>query len=362
MEQSPLATALEEQALEEAVSYWREFPKEFSYANPYVCGRAWTPRIADIVLLHLLSPPPPEPVSAAQAEARLQGARQKHDVHLLTHYSRDASFRSFYWGPGPTVRHIEAKENPWLLLPLTSNYGISIDGKLGPDAGAKVFSRKGADWFSALRHDSRGAHEAFVSLPDEIVVMMAAMPRTACANARKLDSMVGLEKPHNTFTVYYQDGHATFRYGQEAWDRPDKVNGLQLRSQWVNLADSIGFVVVNFSQDPSCILLPRPGVRDSLSLRHVENPACDQCFVTVALPNQDHHRTEAMRAKITGSYAGGVMTCLVPPYFMWANFSDQAARVELPQGMESAGPVRSQPSSVGILHWSDQTKIWSPLE
>ena len=77
-QRSPLASALEEQALKESVSYWREFPENFSYANPYVCGRAWTPRIADIVLLHLLLPPPPAPVSAADAEAQLQGARTRN--------------------------------------------------------------------------------------------------------------------------------------------------------------------------------------------------------------------------------------------------------------------------------------------
>ncbi len=361
-ESSPLASALEEQALQGAVCYWREFPEKFSYANPYVCGKAWTPRIADIVLLHLLSPLPPDPIPAAKAEAQLQGACQKRDIQLLTHYSREGSFRSFYWGPGPTVRHIEAKDHAWMLLPLTTNYGATIDGKLGPDAGAKVFSSKGAEWFWVMRHHVRGEHEAFVSLPGEIVVMMAAVSGAALKNAQKMDSMVGLEKPHKMFTVFYQDGKATYRYGEKAWDRTDQVAGLELRTKWINLADRIGYVVVNLSPDPSCMILPKPGVRNSLSLHHVESLGHDQSFVTVALPNQEHHRTEAMASEVKGTCLDGVMTCFVPPYFVWANFSDQATCLQLPQDLGPAGPVKSQPNSVGILHLRDGKKTWSPLE
>ena len=101
------------------------------------------------------------------------------------------------------------------------------------------------------------------------------------------------------------------------------------------------------------MVLPKPGVRDSLSLRHVENPGHDQQFITVAFPNQDHQQTEAVRAKISGSYAGGVMTCLVPPYFIGANFSDQAASIELPQGIRPAGTAKIPPNSIGI--WGTKT-------
>jgi hypothetical protein len=361
LESSPLASALEEQSLKEADSYWREFPANFSYANPYVCGKAWTPRIADIVLMHLLLPPPPEPISATEAEARLQGARQKHDVNLLTHYSRAGSFRSFYWGPGPTVRHIEPKDNAWMLLPLTIDYGIAIDGKPGPDAGAKVFCRTGGDWFWALRRDNRGVRDAFISLPDEIVVVMAAAPAAATKGAGRVDSLVSVEKPHKTFTVFYQQGQATFHYGQKAWDRSDKVGGLALRTPWVNLADSIGYVAINLSADPSGMVLPKPGVRGALSLHHIDKPGQDHYFITVAFPNQDHHSTETMAAKVTGTFHNGIMTCRVPPYFVWANFSDQAGRVQLPQGVEAAGPVTSPPASVGILRMGHNGRTWSPL-
>jgi hypothetical protein len=110
------------------------------------------------------------------------------------------------------------------------------------------------------------------------------------------------------------------------------------------------------------MVLPKPGVRDTLSLHHVDGPTHDQCFVTVALPNQEHQHTEAMAPKVSGAYGSGVVSCLAPPYFAWANFSDKAARVELPKGVESAGPVTCPPHSVGILHMQSDGKTWRPLE
>jgi hypothetical protein len=386
LESSPLASALEEQSLREAVSYWREFPPKFGYANPYVCGKAWTPRIADIVLLHLLLPPPPPPVSTAEVEAKLRGAHQKTDVNLLTHYSREGSFRSVYWGPGPTVRHIEPRDNSWMLLPLTPDYGVALDGKPAPEAGAKMYSQKGADWFWTLRRDARGVHEVFVSLPEEIVVVMSAAPLAALKAARKVDSLVAVEKPHKTFTVFYHGGKASFHYGQKTWDRSDQAGGSQtpkrsageeliLKTSWVNLADSIGYVSLTLSPDPSVMLLPKPGVRSFLSLHHVEGPGHDQCFVTAAFPNQDHQRTEAMAAKVTGSYSNGILTCEVPPYFVWANLSGRPEVVRLSRGVEVAsdkpdsripsgffgGEIISPPNHVGILHLDGDGKKWSPL-
>ena len=361
-ESSPLASALEEEALKEAASYWQSFPEKFSYANPYVCGKAWTRAVADIVLLHLLSQPLPEPLTAAQADARLQGAHQKHDVNLLTQYSRAGSFRSFYWGPGPTVRHIEPKADGWMLLPLASNYALAIDGRPGPDTGAKVLSRKGENWFWVLRHNARGGDEAFVSLPGEIAVIMAAEPDAAIQGAQRVNSTAGVEKPHKTFTIYYQDGQATYHYGREKWERTDRADGLALKSNWVNLADSMGYVALNLSQDSSRMILPKPGVRDALSLHHIEHPRHGPCFITVAFPNQEHAHTAAMARKVTGSCSAGLMTCLVPPYFLWANFSDRARSLPLPEGMQPVSPVGSPPHSVGILRRGDTDQAWSLLQ
>jgi hypothetical protein len=361
-ESSPLAATLEVQAIRKADAYWRAFPEKFGYANPYVCGKAWTPRIADIAILHLFMPPPPETVSVAQAEEHLRGVHQRPDVNLLTQYSREGSFRSFYYGPGPTVRHIEPRDNSWMMLPLKINYGVTIDGKPAPEPGAKVSYRKGADWFWTIRHDTRGVDEAFISLPDEIVVAMASVPAAALKGAKRIESMVAVEKPHKTFTIYYHGGAATFRYGQKDWERSDKANNRNVQSNWANLADSLGYVVLDISSDHSSMLLPKPGVRDTLGLHHVDNPAHDQCFVTVALPNQDHRHTEAIAPKVTGAHANGIVSCFAPPYLVWANYSDKAAHVELPHGAESIGPVTSQPHSVGILRMNSDGKTWAPLE
>jgi hypothetical protein len=362
MHSSPLAAELEEQSLREACTYWRVFPEKFGYANPYVCGKAWTPRIADIMLLHLLMTSPPTPVSAEEAEAKLRGAHQKRDVNLITQYSRDGSFRSFYWGPGPTVRHVEPRDDAWMMLPLSINYGVAINGRPGSDAGAKVTCRKGADWFWALRHDARGVDDAFISLPDEMVIALASAPAAAIKGARTMDSFVGVEKPHKGFTIFYRGDEATFHYGQEAWKRPDKTVGRAVESNWINLADCMGYVVLNPSGDPSHMVLPKPGVRDTLSLHHVEKPVHDQCFVTVALPNQGHEDTAKIAAEVSAASENGVISCYAPPYFVWANFSDQAARVELPKGVVTADPPTSGPHSVGILQMKSGGKTWSPLE
>lgn len=82
----------------------------------------------------------------------------------------------------------------------------------------------------------------------------------------------------------------------------------------------------------------------------------------VILPNQDHQRTAAIAPQVTGSYRDGILSCMVPPYFVWANFSDQEARLQLPQGMGPAGPVTSPPNRVGILHMGQEDKRWSALE
>jgi hypothetical protein len=362
MHSSPLAAELEEESLREAVSYWRVFPPNFGYATPYVCGKAWTPRIADVLLLHLLMPSPPAPVSAEEAEAKLRGAHQKQDVNLLTQYSREGSFRSVYWGPGPTVRHVEPRDDAWMMLPLTIDYGVAINGKPLPDAGAKVTCRKGGDWFWTMRHDARGIGDAFISLPDEMVVTLAAVPAAALKGAHTVDSVVGVEKPHKTFTIFYRGGAATIRYGEKAWERSDKFDGRAVESSWINLADRMGYVVNNPSAESSHMVLPKPGVRDTLSLHHVEKPAHDQYFVTVVLPNQDHKQTEAMAAKVTAAWHDDVLSGLAPPYFVWANFSDHSARVELPKGTDATGPVTSPPHSVGILRTKDDGKTWSPLE
>jgi hypothetical protein len=362
MKSSPLAAALEEQALREASSLWREFPENFEYDNPYVCGKAWTPRIADIVLLRLFSPPSVKPMSAAAMESILAGAHQKQDVHLLSQYSKAGGFRSFFWGPGPVVRQVEARANPWMLLPLSGNYRAAINGKPAFEAGAKTVSGKGADWFWVMRSYTNGQQEAFVSLPDEIVVMMTSVPESALKGAKTVSSAFAIEKPHKTFTIHYEGGNATYHYGHSQWERSDNFAGQDLHTAWINLDDSIGYVNLNLSHEASHMILPKPGVRSAASLFHVTNPRDSQQFITIALPNQTHGQTKAMPAQVTGDYADGVMTCRLPGYFLRANFEARQTTVKPPADMKRAGDMKMPPKAVGILRMNNKNKGWEVLK
>jgi hypothetical protein len=242
--------------------------------------------------------------------------------------------------------------------------------------------------------------------------------------AKTVDSFVAVEKPHQTFRTYFQGGDATYRYGQKQWDRSDNRAGLELKTSWVNLADTIGYVTVDLSQNdgrlsslspslprrsptkagegervglPSKVLLtkegergpfslrrsgvqsalevhgglsqesplmvlPKPGIRSALSLFHVTNPADSLTFITAIFPNQSHAQTKAMPAQVIGAYADGVMTCRAPGYFVWANFSDQEATVPLPADIQTGGLVKAPPNSAGILHRGKGSKSWARLD
>lgn len=372
-EKSPLASALEEHALRNAASIWDSFPKDFAYENPYVCGKPWTPRIADIVLLHLLLPSLPDPIPADQAEQSLQGAHQKEAVNLLTQYSLNGSFRSYYWGPGPTVRQIEPTNGGWMMLPVVSNYDNIIDGHGIARVKPEVFSKKGVDWFWVLTLSDTETAEAFISLPNEIVVMMHAVPASLLAGAKTLSNGVTIERPHSALDIFFDGGHAAYRYGREQWVRSDGNADLMLKTDWVNFENEMGYVVKHLSgsvraptkaliKNHIAMKLPKPGSRDAFTLLHIDTPNQDLAFAIAALPNQTHLQTEAMASKTVGSASPGLMACLVPPYFIWANYSDEEKLPLLPEGIHQEKPLESPPMSIGILRMGDDDKIWRTVE
>ena len=111
------------------------------------------------------------------------------------------------------------------MLPLTIDYGVAMNGRPGPDAGATVAYRKGPDWFWAMRRDARGVQDAFISLPDEIVVAgWPTCPPQTLKGVKNIEILAGVEKPHKTCTIYYRGGQATYRYRQKAWERSDKAS------------------------------------------------------------------------------------------------------------------------------------------
>jgi hypothetical protein len=249
-----------------------------------------------------------------------------------------------------------------MLLPLSGDYRAAINGKPASDSGAQTISAKGPDWFSVLRSYPNGGQEAFVSLPDEIVITMNDLPAAALKGAKTVDSFVAIEKPHQTFKTYFQGGDASYRYGQKQWDRSDHGADLELKTSWVNLADSIGYVGVDLSQSSPLMVLPKPGVRGALSLYHVSNPRDSLRFMTIIFPNQAHTQTRAMAAQVKADYADGVMTCRAPGYFVWANFSAQEKAVPLPADVWQKGPLKAAPNAIGILHRGKEDKNWNRLE
>jgi hypothetical protein len=56
-----------------------------------------------------------------------------------------------------------------------------------------------------------------------------------------------------------------------------------------------------------------------------------------------------MRAEVTGGYADGVMTGRVPGYFVWANFTDQEAIVQLPPEIKAGSSITALPNTVEML-------------
>jgi hypothetical protein len=300
-------------------------------------------------------------MSKSEVEAKLIGAHQKQDVNLLSEYSREGSFRSLFWGPGPVVRYLAPRDTSWMLLPLSSNYRASINGKPSPETGAKTVSAKGADWFWVMRSYTNGEHEAFVSLPGETVILMASLPGGALKSARTVDSFVATEKPHQKFNIYYAGGHATYQYGDSEWHRADKASGLELNSPWINLDDSIGYVTVNLSGASPQMMLPKAGARSAFSLYHAAPTQEGQSFVIAAFPNQTYAQTRAIAPQVSASSANGVITCRAQGYFVWANFSGQETSITLPADLKSGSFTEAPANSVGILQKKSGAKTWDRL-
>lgn len=359
---SPLASALEEEALRNASRCWKDFPPGFQYDNPYVCGKAWTPRIADIVLLHLLSPPSSPPLPKDEVEATLQGVCQKQGVRLVSQYSKAGSFRSFYGGPGPVVRHVEPSTEPWMLLPLESNYRITTDPQTR-NQDAKMQSASGSNWFWVMRSNAHGSNEAFVSLPDETVVMLTTVSDLALSGVKTLDSHVGIDRPHEAFSIYYEGGTATCPSGQHEWNRTDNAPGLEIASHWVNLADSIGYVVLDLSKTPWNMTLPKPGARGELGLFHAQRTSGKPVqLAMVVFPNQSHTQTRAVWPHVTAAASEELMTCEVPHYFVSANFSDSQTSVTLPGSSASGAATECPPHTTTIWQAADDRRAWSRLK
>ena len=330
MEQHQLAYTLEAQALRNAIRYWRSFPEGFNYDNPYVCGRAWTSRIADAVLLHVTCPRQrPQPLTDEAVTSQLCGTSELESAQLVTHYSSDGSFRSYGRGRGPLwVRFVAPRTDSWMLLPTGLNFGASDDGK-PLFQGGRVHSSRGRDWFCVVRHNEGGdAAEAFVSLPDEFIVFVERLPAAIFADAAQVENAVTIEKPHCQFALYFDGGTAVHEPGTETWHRNDEAGEPVVRGGWVNLQDRLGFVC-RFPGDDSepQILLPDAGQRSSLRFRSRVQPGRDRRTCMLVCPNQGHTSTRRTASELTISEKGAVTILRWGGYVIAVNLSMATAEI-----------------------------------
>jgi hypothetical protein len=332
LEQDSLAYTLEGQALENATAYWRSLPDGFSYENEYVCGKAWTSRIADVVLLHITWPGQrPEALSDRAVESRLQGTSELRSASLLTHYAKDGSLRSYCRGRGDRwVRFVAPRDDGWMLLPLDRNYGAWANGEPLFEGG-RVRSARGRDWFSVVRHDSEGTKgEAFVSLPGGYVLFIERISAEHLAGLGIVDNAISVEEPHCRLAMYSDDGQATWQPGDAAWSRDDGAEGRAVSGNWVNAHDRVGLVwaVPEGGSRPE-IHLPEPGVRSLLSFRTPVRPGRHHRICIIVCPDEEHRATARTASRVTVSEEGPVTLCRLGRYSVAVNFSATAAEAVL---------------------------------
>ena len=344
MEHDDLAYSLEGQAIRNATRLWRSFPEGFHYANEYVCGKAWTSRIADAVLLHVACElPRPRALGPDETDARLEGTSRLRSADLLTQTSAGGSLRSYARGQGAAwVAFVAPRADPWLVLPLQSNYGVSVGGKRLL-AGGRVRSGKGRDWFWVVRHSVEGgAAEALVSLPEDAVLFMERSSAASLGGATAVENAVAVERPHCATTIRYAGGRATYTPGDEAWlphGAPDDPGG----ASWVNVQSRFGVVCAVADGHAALeVALPEPGVRSAIRFQQAVAPGRDRCAAMVLCPDQGHRGTRKLAGSIDLVEANGITYCRFGPWVVAANLRPSAANVS----MSGPGPYELPPWTV----------------
>ncbi|UCD29335.1 MAG: hypothetical protein JSV03_02310 [Planctomycetota bacterium] len=358
MERHQLAPVLEERALRKAVDYWRSFPPGFSYHNQYCCGKAWTSRIADAVLLHITCPHPRVVgLPRAEVEKELRGTFEVKSAKLLTHYADDGSFRSYFWGRGRwPVRFVAPKDDSWMVLPVGLNYRGSIKDKPILHQGNAHWDR-GRDWFWAVREQaSGGVAEAFISLPIQMVIYMERIPAARLTKTDHIENAIAVEKAHRTFAIHFDGGRAVYEVGQSDWKRDDGGDDPKLGGNWVNLQDRIGYVVANVNDNlKHQIILPKTGIRDALRIHSSVSNDADHNLCIVTCPNQNHETTAKIASKIRVFASDAVTSCVISNYVVAVNFSPQKAQVVL-HNINDAALIELDPWRVGV--WRAGKKLF----
>ncbi len=349
LERLPLASALESRALHTATGYWRESPADWSYDNPYVCGKPWTPRIAEAVLLHLTaSERMPAPLPDEQVNAGLVGIGELKSVRLLTQHSAAGSFRSFYAGPGRSpVRFIAPARNSWMLLPVGTNYTGPVSAQ-PPGESGEIHSEHGTDWFWVVRTSSKGG-EAFISLPDEIVVYLELQAGGDEAG-RTIERTIAVEKPHRPIRVWFDDGEAAWEPGRTAWHRADAPLDPVVPGNWVNLDDAIGYVAVNAAADARATwVLPEPTKRSALKRQVAFGESAPVVDGLVIFPGQTHPGTARAAKQVRLAVVGGAAGVAVGEWVVWVNLTDGPATLDTAESGTFARPSQLPPRTAWAM-------------
>ena len=74
-----------------------------------------------------------------------------------------------------------------------------------------------------MRRYPNGEREAFISVPDESVVLMNSIPSAALPGAKRVDSFIMVEKPHKDFAIHFQDFDLIVKIGSEKFHREVKM-------------------------------------------------------------------------------------------------------------------------------------------
>ncbi len=346
LEGHTLAAGLEERALRSAMRYWGSFPKGFQYDNAYVCGKPWTSRIADAVLLHAMSPVrPPDPLPEAEIDRRLAGTFEMPSASLLTHRDARGTFTSFCRSRDDAyVRFVAPTRETWLTLPLVSNYRGQVAGK--PIVrSARVRSGRNDDAFWVVRRDEpAGAAEAFVSLPDGLAVHIERAPAGSLPAGGTVENSVGIEKPYRKLTASYQGGRADCEYAAAAWQLTDGSRGPAVPGNWLNLDGRFGLIFVTPNgAPPPALSLPKPGARDAVRARTPVSAGRSHLLAMIACPDRTPEETRALAGQSRIETVGDCMRCTIGGRVIVFNCGSAAARVASPRTTEP----RAQASGPG---------------
>jgi len=203
--------------------------------------------------------------------------------------------------------------------------------------------KRGPDWFWALRA-AGNVGEAFISLPDEMVVYAELLPPTASASGT-VEHAITIERPHRAFAIYYDGGAARYIIGQANWTGGAGPGSGPIRSHWANLDDAVGYVVVTSADGAAAELtLPDPTKRDTMRWRTAAATGATRGHCILVLPAQKHAQTADIARRARLFTIGNASAITAGDWTAFVNIGKDS--VELRPPWKSDTPVELPPRSV----------------